>query len=117
MSKEYNKTTITLSIPLAVKAFLDELAKDGYNRSALMLKLMSQMKMIYEMHPGIPLPKALDGLVRLASREDIEDIIVRYTLPEELRQEHAYPWNTAGRVGEELPHEKPASFSDLTRVE
>ena len=116
MPKKYDKTTLTLSIPHAVKAFLDELVEDGYNRSALTLKLISQMKTIYEKHPGIALPKAFDGFVRLAGREDIEDIIAQYTMPDEVSQKNADPWNTANKGRKGPPHQKKAPFSGLTRV-
>ncbi len=64
MSKrnQYNNTTITLSIPHETKAFLDQLADDGYNRSNLMLKMINILHTLYFTYPGIPLPRGIERL-------------------------------------------------------
>lgn len=63
--RKEDKATITLSIPREVKAFLDGLAIDGYNRSALMVKMIKILSTIYNRYPQIPLPRAIDRLGEL----------------------------------------------------
>ena len=64
MSKKekYNNSTITLSIPHETKAFLDQLARDGYNRSNLMLKMINILHTLYFTYPSIPLPRGIERL-------------------------------------------------------
>jgi hypothetical protein len=64
----FNTTTITLSIPFPVKVFLDQLADDGFNRSALMLKLIDILHTLYYTYPQIPTSR---GLTRL--KEMVQD--------------------------------------------
>ena len=63
--KQYNQTTITLSMPHEVKAFLDQLADDGYNRSALMGKMIDIIHTLYYTYPQIPLPRGIARLQEL----------------------------------------------------
>ena len=63
--KQYSNTTITLSIPHEVKAFLDQLADDGYNRSALMGKMIDIVHTLYYIYPQIPLPRGIARLQEL----------------------------------------------------
>jgi len=65
VKKQYNNTTITLSIPHETKAFLDDLANDGYNRSSLMLKMIHIVHVLYYTYPSIPLPRGIERLLEL----------------------------------------------------
>jgi len=64
---KYGTTTITLSIPVESRAFFDELAEDGYNRSYLMLKMTRILEILYRKHLTFPggLPKAVDRLLEI----------------------------------------------------
>ena len=62
---KFNNTTITLSIPHDVKSFLDDLSKDGYNRSNLMLKMIRTLSVLYYNYPQIPLPRGVDRLYEM----------------------------------------------------
>jgi hypothetical protein len=64
-NKQFNNTTITLSIPHETKLFLDRLASDGYNRSNLMLKMVDILHMLYYTYPAIPLPRGIEKLQEL----------------------------------------------------
>ena len=62
-----NTMTITLSFPKEMKPFFDGLAKSGYNRSMLMVKMamiLKELEAKQETHPG-GLPWMIDRLLEL----------------------------------------------------
>jgi len=48
-----------------MKAFLDQLADDGYNRSSLMQRMMVILECVYYAYPSIPLPRGIQRLYEL----------------------------------------------------
>ncbi len=62
---KHGTTTITLCIPTEMKSFFDDLAKNGYNRSFLMLKLTKVLQELYNRREQFPggIHKAVDQLL------------------------------------------------------
>jgi len=63
----YGTTTITLSIPVEVREFYNELAGDGYNRSYLMLGMTAILRNLYKIHSSYP--GGLPATIRLLKLE------------------------------------------------
>jgi hypothetical protein len=80
MSKRtrHGTTTITLSIPTEKKAFFDELAENGYNRSFLMLKLTKMLHLLYDRRKTAPggLHELADRLLKIMRDEELSKFLL-----------------------------------------
>ena len=83
----HNNTTITLSIPHALKEFLDQLGMDGYNRSNLLIKLIAGIvQELYIKYPTVQLPRGIERVAAFVSSGELSKRYHDKALDEKIKE-------------------------------